>query len=699
MKNTFYTLLIWITATSLWAGVKVMDIEVTQAIQDLNNQVGLVSGKPTTVRVFAQSTSSNPVTFVKGTINAKLNGQPLSPANLRCFNLITAQPASSYDALNQRRQNASSLVCQLPIAWLNRMGDLNITATIESPAGDTASLSVSLPIRQDPGLKVELVPIRANCNGPCAESDGPTRSQMMATMRMVRDIYPTGDLQISIPKGWVALPANNDPYAMWAYLIQSKLLWGRTGQAFPAAGKDTIRMGVVPKNTTFYDAYGDVIHINGRGSDETRSGFVKLDSVDPTMTMAHEVGHTLGMDHVPDTWACSRGQSDCENYPYNGTQLSNGGARDPFGWNHSSGNLNPNDYGDIMSYQNKRWVSDFTYRKLYCLMTHIEKDHRQRRNACSGPVAGLSLEIPESERVLLITGTFNSQERVLTSLKTLVVPEPMIDIPNRMPSVNPLDPEGRLMLQLLDRDGSLLTAYPFNPKDGHFDGHEAPTASASISLILPFQAEVAFINLVDQWSGQELNWLEVSERAPVVERTVELPGTLWNDPLEVFWQAHDEDGETLDATLMLSTDGGESWEAVANGINAYEGMARLDTRFWPETSSGRLQLLVSDGVNTTVTDLGEFEVPNKAPMVWLEQVTEERPFENAPITLRALAFDAEDGALRGESLLWFSDLDGYLGEGTVIDSTGLSPGFHVIRVQGIDSSGQLSEDQMEVQIF
>ena len=62
-----------------------------------------------------------------------------------------------------------------------------------------------------------------------------------------------------------------------------------------------------------------------------------------------------------------------------------------------------------------------------------------------------------------------------------------------------------------------------------------------------------------------------------------------------------------------------------------------------------------------------------------------------PLSLAAIADDAEDGALSGSSLTWASSQDGVLGAGnTLWLQHGLSAGTHVLSLSATDSDGNTS---------
>ncbi|SLM29233.1 exported hypothetical protein [Desulfamplus magnetovallimortis] len=68
------------------------------------------------------------------------------------------------------------------------------------------------------------------------------------------------------------------------------------------------------------------------------------------------------------------------------------------------------------------------------------------------------------------------------------------------------------------------------------------------------------------------------------------------------------------------------------------------------------------------------------------------------VTFTANVTDAEDGVLTGKSVVWTSDRDGFVGEGTALTKSGLSAGTHIITATGTDSSGLEGEAFITVNI-
>ncbi|MBF0229939.1 MAG: hypothetical protein HQK63_10200, partial [Desulfamplus sp.] len=66
------------------------------------------------------------------------------------------------------------------------------------------------------------------------------------------------------------------------------------------------------------------------------------------------------------------------------------------------------------------------------------------------------------------------------------------------------------------------------------------------------------------------------------------------------------------------------------------------------------------------------------------------------LTFLATAKDPEDGILTGQSVVWESDRDGFLGFGTSFTKSNLTVGTHVITITATDSSGKKGSDSITV---
>lgn len=72
--------------------------------------------------------------------------------------------------------------------------------------------------------------------------------------------------------------------------------------------------------------------------------------------------------------------------------------------------------------------------------------------------------------------------------------------------------------------------------------------------------------------------------------------------------------------------------------------------------------------------------------------------EGVTIDFQGSASDSEDGSLSGSALVWESDLDGQIGTGATVSTSGLSQGHHVVTLTATDSEGATDSDQIGVRV-
>ncbi|MGD9732712.1 MAG: choice-of-anchor U domain-containing protein [Desulfamplus sp.] len=103
----------------------------------------------------------------------------------------------------------------------------------------------------------------------------------------------------------------------------------------------------------------------------------------------------------------------------------------------------------------------------------------------------------------------------------------------------------------------------------------------------------------------------------------------------------------------------------------------------------------SDGEETSASIT--VTVSNKSPEVLITSPQDNiaKP-QGSILTFLATAKDPEDGILTGQSVVWESDRDGFLGYGTSFTKNNLTVGTHVITITATDSFGQEDIDSITV---
>ncbi len=157
-------------------------------------------------------------------------------------------------------------------------------------------------------------------------------------------------------------------------------------------------------------------------------------------------------------------------------------------------------------------------------------------------------------------------------------------------------------------------------------------------------------------------------------------------------------------------------ELVGSGSDPEDGDLTGDALQWTSSVDGSL------GSGTTVTvsglSLGEHEVvlvatdsEGSADTAAVQVVVNAlpsaeilQPSDGAVLNEGEQAFfegsatDPEDGVLTGTSLLWTSDVDGFLGDGVTVRRPGLSAGTHAVTLTATDSRGGTATDSVEIYV-
>jgi len=153
----------------------------------------------------------------------------------------------------------------------------------------------------------------------------------------------------------------------------------------------------------------------------------------------------------------------------------------------------------------------------------------------------------------------------------------------------------------------------------------------------------------------------------------------------VTWTASDLDGDPLTYSVLYSPDGSE-WLPI--GFTTTQTQLTVNAAELAGGSGARVQVLASDGVNTTADESdAPFTVGRKGPQAIILSPQEDVTIPvGAPLWLQGYAYDLEDGPLPETALRWSSSLDGDLGTGSQVLAN-LSQGEHILTFTATDGDG------------
>jgi len=637
------------------ADLELIDMEVTQSIQNLGNAVPLIAGKPTYARLYVRNNSGYWTTGsgVEGWLAASGFDE-----QVRCSNKVSAGPSA--DLARQRKSAFNGLLCLVPPEWVAKAGSLSLTAHIQSPSihdpnTDNNAKKVSLDVKSAPPIDIQVIQVVDHCDPTCPVGHAPSYAEYKDVHAVIQRMYPTHEVNLHPASGrgvrWKGPGDTLSLLAAEASLKQNQ------------HGPNTKIMGVVRP-----DAAAEYPMPLGEGATPGNASWVM---VRPGMewTAAHELGHNFGRLHVK----CRGNEKNPDlHYPYPNSQLSDGDERSHYGLDTGFNPpkvMPPLDNADIMSYCDDQWISDYTYNNIL-------------KELKSGTPRPRPMLLNWDTEYLLVVGQIVTETQTVSLL-------PLMRL--RGDEVAPdawTNPDGDYAVRLLDVGGSVLAERTFGLVHGPHQEEGAP-----IVLVIPYHADMA--RLVITHGDTELVSVTASPNSPTVSLEP-VAGTI-PDVLTISWTADDADGDDLTATVYFSADGGETWELKF--LNLEYDQVELDTSLWPETEQGMLRVVVNDGVNTGQDMTGPFTVLSKAPMVFAiapENGTTLLP--GLPVFFTATGYDAEDGPLSDDAYTWSSDRDGVLGSGEQILVTELSPGWHEITVTATDSDHNTATDTIRVYV-
>ena len=678
MWNTAQTILLYeafLPVGLLWSGaapppgpdMAVDAIEVTQAIQDLNNNVDLVAGKQTFVRVHVSSPTqvANITATLKGKHGAVTLAPILTPSNAGGTINVKSNP--------DRSQLNDSFWFQIPADWTTT-GSLTLIARLDpnnktndpTLANNTKFTSVSF-LASAP-LRLKIMNVQYTASGVTYSA---TATDMNALESWLRRAYPIPSLIVS--RQTFVYPKSGLPNVdtLNSYLALSKLL------SMILSGEDSrvVYYGMVADGGGFMR--GKAAGIPGTvaaGPTGVPSGNFSWDSDASYGDWygGHEIGHTRNRYH-----AMFCGAADGAVYPYPNGRISPvlTGDGTIYGFDIATHAIYGPTWTDVMTYCANEWMSDFTYEGIRTYLTDLGLSPISR-----APAAVTASDFIAVSGMANLSDNSASLNDVYKITQTNTLPLPVTG------------PDWSIVLK--GSGGSVLATYMFVP--GELTDPDAGAGiPALIAEVVPWTIGTTSIEI--QYKGAMKAERAVSGHAPTVSLTAPTGGTLTEGAFTVSWTGSDVDLDTLTYSLLYSADGGTTWEALANGLS--ESSIDLNTAQLPGGSI-LLRVVASDGFLTAQSTSGSITVPAHAPTASIQSPAPGSVFlSNQPVSLQGSGYDSEDGTLDGSTFEWSSSLDGALGTGADLNTSDLTPGTHTITLKVTDSSALTGEAVRTVTIL
>ena len=699
---------------ALQIDVQADNLEVVQAIQNLNNDVRLIANKPTFVRGYAHltlNTTGKSPWFPGAQLHGFFNGSELPDSPISPVNLTPVTTES--DLAAKRPDLQKSFLFELPNSWV-QAGNLRLTMTVdeshtlpETVANPFLNNSVSTPtltlIRKGSPCLV-FVPLW-NSSGeynPLAPNSGfPDIIERAKSLMPVEDFHvffsaariekPVVKVEFHpecfIPLTFclpVQVHISNHPFSMptdknWA------LFWTAVFNALnknPAGCADTHWIGTLPSDGQGgFNGIGgarglkvgdlvDLGILNGipipatpldstlvvRMDRGQGSSSVAWDSINGGHTLAHELGHNYGRFHIDQSLSSSSCGSQKPDRPW---QLDPPYPFDPC-------TLGPVNYADPAAFFGFDPITrsvvapDMAGDTMSYASSHWSS--RVYWDALIGAVANPPppTPMPASSRSfteIALQGVGDSYmllggEFDFSSNSVQLLPAHVL--PESAFDASFLASSLTALRQLpaaLPYRVKLLSGLGQLLSDQPLRFLTGVDEPGSSSAFMQIMAFPPQTERVQVWgNGQMLSEQVVSLHKPVLQLAT--PVYLKDThQVQLSLSASDADGDALLFTVLYSEDHGITWRVI-DPAHVSEQIS-IDGDLLPGGSQAQLRVIATDGLNSSSADSVPFSVPAHAPKVMISGILpDQRVPYGEPLSLFGLGYQPEYGTVEGASLSW-----------------------------------------------
>ncbi|MBA3530605.1 MAG: hypothetical protein H0T73_01605, partial [Ardenticatenales bacterium] len=428
------------------------------------------------------------------------------------------------------------------------------------------------------------------------------------------------------------------------------------------------------------------------------------------VTLAHEVGHAKELSHS----GCKPNEEYTDqNYPWSNRCML--APKDPHGYyglglyywytnTPDQAQVFSNETetsGPMMSYNEPQWISPYEYCKLLkkygvpCNLTFGLMARQDDSPSLPNPTTNNAPS--QSAELLLVSGVISSTVPggYFTRVEHLANPTRNARTMAAEQAAlrhQQAQQEPSATLVQLNAAGTVLSSHdvllePVSDQESTEDG-------IYFFELVPLEIGVARLQL-------RLDDVVVTERGVSPTRPTVRLLTPNSGPVgagtTLTWTGSDADGDALTFALFYSDDNGQRWTLMASDLRgsrytipAYDEV--------PGSTQGRFRVQANDGFHTVTDDSdGMLSAANHAPTVKILNPTGLYLEEGQATSFQAIAMDIEEGQAEPDSLSWSSDLDGPLGSGDLIGPV-LSTGVHQLTARATDSGGLSGSDTITVYV-
>lgn len=559
-----------------WQATFGLKVEFTQAIQELQSlsalkdsldsggapPVPIVAGKAAAMRIYFDDVKQ------QATYHVEVNGEIVQSED------VTLVPGCTAVDRREGKTGCPSITYYFTPPAGTWSVDLKVTDTSNSAVLVDETLEVTSV--DTAGLIVKYVPVCVTPS-PGAALMCPSGAIHGADSLMAK-LYPAADDELfyeplAVPSLNYAAPISNAT-SLLADLRQRYEMMSSGGfvadQLFgwlPPGGNSAGLLGIA-----------DAVWAGGTGRAAWGVDTSATDPLDHAFTMAHEVGHNLGLRHVNTADGCGASDSTTD-WPYTDATIQE------VGFDVAAEAIVPADKFDVLSYcsppSTNIWISPHDYKKL------VSGDFNPQ-SLTAQPAAAQSeyLVVRGSVRADGGAGSIDSAY-VITSEQ----------------AAEPPDPSGDYCLHFSGGSG-----YCFS-----LEFADLPPAAGSdmqsFALRVPLPGGTTSVALMH--GNTQLDLVTASAAIPTV--SIDQPQGDWSGEETLTWTGGDTDGDTLQYAVLYSPDNGQTWLPLA--VDETGESFTLDTAAL-DGAQVLVRVLASDGLNTTSATSGPIVVNNGTPRTW-----------------------------------------------------------------------------------
>jgi len=225
---------------------------------------------------------------------------------------------------------------------------------------------------------------------------------------------------------------------------------------------------------------------------------------------------------------------------------------------------------------------------------------------------------------------------------------------------------GNFTVRLVSREGEIISETSFGTAG--FDNY--------FGFFVPSSPEVAFVEIVN---GTDV--LIREERTSAIPIISEVNAVNGQGNLSISWRSSDADSKVLTTDILFSNDAGETWQTLT--IEASGSVYSISSEYLPGGETCMVKLIVTDGFNTVESVSNSFSIEEHNPVCVIVTPVDSEQYADE-LVFDGYGFDTDDGLIE-TAVEWKSDLDGYLGNGSLLRISNLSPGTHTVSMTVTDS--------------